>query len=371
MRYILPGVQLETDFPLHSFTSFLSDVPADLPLVHLQICNGIYKPQNVLYSAKHHGVNVDILEDGWVFLRSGHPQYALHATSNYRQMTAYIPEAPDQDMLTPLIRTALECASITQCVISLHSACVALDEKAVCFSAPSGIGKSTRAKSWETALGAQMLSGDRPALRISADSVTACGVPWDGKEQIFRNVHAPLLAVCYIYRGSFVRVRRLSANQARRFLTQQCFLPMWDTDAAYTVMRLIDKLCKSVPIYKLICGPGETDAHKVKEILYHRHDEIVEVEQDMKIKNGFALRSTAGEHIVMPTGKNISSFDGAIVLNDVAAFVWEKLTTGASREELLEYILSEFEVSRELAARDLDALIDKLRGYGVIEDESI
>lgn len=48
----------------------------------------------------------------------------------------------------------------------------------------------------------------------------------------------------------------------------------------------------------------------------------------------------------MPTGKNISVFDGTIVLNDVAAFVLEKLHEDCSREELLRDILSEFDADR-------------------------
>ena len=95
------------------------------------------------------------------------------------------------------------------------------------------------------------------------------------------------------------------------------------------------------------------------------------MEKDMKIKSGFVLRNTAGEYVVMPTGKNISQFDGAIILNEVAAFVWEKMKESVSKEELLEYILSEFDVCEDRASADLNALLEKLNKYGVIEDESI
>lgn len=371
MRYILPGVQLETSLPLRSFRAFLSNKPSELPLVQLDVCHRYEKQEKHLYSVLHSGVNVIALEDGWLYFRSDREDYALRVSRDYARMTAHYPEGSDPEQILPLLRTALECASAAQGVISLHSACITLDDKAVCFSAVSGTGKSTRAQSWERALGAQFLSGDRPSIRVRPDSAIACGVPWDGKEQIFRNAEAPLRAICKISRGAFTRIRKFSPNQARRFLMQQCFIPMWDTDAAFLVMRQIDYLSKTAPIYKLICGPNESDAREAGVILYHRPDKIMEVEQDMKIKPGFVLRSAAGEHVVMPTGKNISQFDGAIILNDVAAFVWEKLTEGASAEELLEHILSEFEVSREQAKTDLDALIAKLRGYDVIEDETV
>lgn len=372
MRYRLPGIQLETDIPLNAFSGFECSEACDLPQVHLEVKREPFAPGKVLFRAVHKAMHVAKLENGWLYVRANTENCALHVSEDYRKLTAFIStDQRQQALLLPLLRTALECASAAQGVLSLHSACVLLDGKAVCFTASSGTGKSTRAMSWESGLGAEIISGDRPSLRLEAEGVTVCGVPWDGKEQIFKNTQAKLLAICNIRRGNFTRVRKLSPGQARRVLMQQCFVPMWDTDAAARVMGLIGTLCKRTDVYRVICGPGEMDARRVAEILYHRRDEIMEVEHDMKIKNGFVLRDTDGEYVVMPTGQNISKFDGAIILNEVAAFIWQKMKDSVSREELLEYVLSEFEVDRTRAEKDLDALIEKLRGYGVIEDESV
>lgn len=372
MLYTLPGIQLETEYELSSFLPFISKGQSDMPIVTLIVKNQAFYPGKILFSAVHKGINVAALEEGWLYIRSDSEDYALHVSADYRKLTAYITGTQICcEKLLPLVRTALECASAAQCVISLHSACVNLEDKAVCFTAPSGTGKSTRAQSWKTAMGAEFISGDRPGIRVTEEGAVACGVPWDGKEQIYTNTEAPLLSICNIRCGPVTRIRRLSVHQAQRVLMQQCFIPMWDTAVAATVMLLIGKLCKNVPVYRVICGPDEDDAREVKEILYDRQEKILEIEKDMKIKSGFVLRDAAGEHVVMPCGQNIGEFDGAIVLNDVAAFVWEKMSDSVSREELLEYILSEFEVDRDLAAKDLDVLLDKLRGYGVIEDESV
>ena len=137
------------------------------------------------------------------------------------------------------------------------------------------------------------------------------------------------------------------------------------------VMAMIGKLARTAPIFQVICGPDEAAAQAVYEILYNHPEQIMEIEADMKIKNGFVLRSVAGEHLVMPTGDNISKFDGTIVLNDTGAFLWKKLADTATREELLEHLLAEYEVEREQAAKDLDALLETLRGYGVLEEEAI
>ena len=71
----------------------------------------------------------------------------------------------------------------------------------------------------------------------------------------------------------------------------------------------------------------------------------------------------------MPTGENIAAFNGALLLNSVSAYVWEKLQNPVSREDLLAAVTDKFEVDEETAAKDLDALLEKLKEFGVIEDE--
>ena len=57
------------------------------------------------------------------------------------------------------------------------------------------------------------------------------------------------------------------------------------------------------------------------------------------------------------------------LLNEVSAFVWEKLQTPVSREDLLKAILDEYEVQRSVASADLDNLLKMLKQYEVIEDD--
>lgn len=88
----------------------------------------------------------------------------------------------------------------------------------------------------------------------------------------------------------------------------------------------------------------------------------------MKAKNGFVMRFVVDEYILMPTNDNIDRFNGSVVLNEVSAFVWERLQQDTTREELLEALLNEYDVSRETARKDLDAMIARLREYGLIEE---
>lgn len=372
MRYILPGIQLESEYPFESFRAFEAKDPSALPLCALTVKYAPFLSDVGLLAEKHGDICVAALGDGWLYRLAAAKDYALHVSRDYNRLTVYITDSdPKPEMLLPLIRTALECASIEQGVLSLHSACVELEGQALCFTASSGTGKSTRAMSWVSGLGARILSGDRPSLILGKSGVTVSGAPWDGKEQIYVNRQAPLRAICEIRRGDTTRIRKLSPRQAQRVLSQQSFLPMWDTDTAAVALMLVSRLYSAVPVYRVTCGPDEVAAKEVRDVIFDHPDSILEIEQDMKIKNGFTLRTVAREHIVMPTGKNIQQFDGAVALNDVAAFAWEKLSVGCSREELLEAILSAFDVDRQRAEQDMDALLDKLREYEVIEEESV
>ena len=87
----------------------------------------------------------------------------------------------------------------------------------------------------------------------------------------------------------------------------------------------------------------------------------------MKIKEGFVLRNVVDEHIVMPTGDNIAKFDGAVVLNEVSAFVFKQLQNAVSREDLLEAMLAEYDVARETAEKDLDALLESFAQMGLLD----
>lgn len=87
----------------------------------------------------------------------------------------------------------------------------------------------------------------------------------------------------------------------------------------------------------------------------------------MKIKEGFKLRKVAGNYIVIATGKASKEFNGMINLNEVGAFLWEKLAIGSTKEELVNALLGEYEVPSEVAEKDVEAFINKLQGANLVE----
>lgn len=87
----------------------------------------------------------------------------------------------------------------------------------------------------------------------------------------------------------------------------------------------------------------------------------------MRLKGEFIVREVAGEIIVIPVGHTALNFNGMICLNAVSAQIWSGLQAEKTRDEILELILGEFEVSREEAAADLDSFLLKLRESDLLE----
>ncbi len=373
MKYLLPGVILDSELKLEEFSDFEAENPSSfaVPEISLKMTDEEPAPE-VKRTFDHAQINISEIEGGWLFSNvTGKAK--LLVSEDYRKLTAWVAEEKYMEPLkTNLLRTALECASVANGIVSFHSACVEADGFAVAFTGKSGTGKSTRANAWIENLGYSFVSGDRPAIFSENGVLTVSGVPWDGKEKIYRNVRLPLKAILDVHRSDneFFELRELTQKQKFRVLIQQAFIPMWDTKTASGVIGMLHVLSRKAPMLRLFCGPDGESAKKTHDVLFNHPELIKEARPEMKVKDGFTLRNVIGENILMPTGDNIGKFDGTVIFNDVSAFVWEKMQTPVSREDLLGAILGEFEVDKETAEKDLDALIEKFSSLGLIDENA-
>lgn len=88
----------------------------------------------------------------------------------------------------------------------------------------------------------------------------------------------------------------------------------------------------------------------------------------MKIKDGFILRDIAGKTLVVAVGERSKSFRGMVTLNETGKYIWKILEKGATKEEIVESILAEFEGADRLTVEnDVNAFISKLEGDNILE----
>lgn len=360
--YRIAAVTLQTPYQLISFKDFACEsTEADIILTETKELPPASPDQWAGTIA------IRCSEDGWFFHTGRFDRQGLFVARDYSSLRLLgNPGTEIVGMTEWLIRVAVECLLAQKGYVSLHSASIEVNGVAFAFTGPSGMGKSTRAQAWIDAMNAKLINGDRPLIDVR--NMELYGVPWDGKEQCFRNVHYPLKAICEVRRyESSVYVRKMSLAQRRRVLMQQCFIPMWDTETAAIQMANISKLARNANIVRIFCGPTTEDAVALYSAIQEEY--YLKEEKDMKANPGFVLRNVVDEYILMPTGDNIGKFNGTVLLNEVSALVWEKLQNPISREDLLKAILDEFEVERAVAAADLDALLAKLKEYGVISED--
>ena len=87
----------------------------------------------------------------------------------------------------------------------------------------------------------------------------------------------------------------------------------------------------------------------------------------MKIKAGFVLRKVGEKVLVVPIGDRTKTFNGMIILNDMAKFFWDNLQENIELDDLVKIVCDNFEVSEEVAKTDLIEFTEKLEKAGILE----
>jgi hypothetical protein len=88
----------------------------------------------------------------------------------------------------------------------------------------------------------------------------------------------------------------------------------------------------------------------------------------MKLKEGFVLRKVADTYLVVAVGEQAKQHNVMIKLNDSGAMLWEKLTEGAEKSELISAFLDFYDIDEGTAAADVEAFIQKLDSHGLLCD---
>lgn len=139
----------------------------------------------------------------------------------------------------------------------LHAAFIRYGDGAILFTAPSETGKSTQARLWCDHMDAELINGDRAAVRILEGRLHACGIPFSGSSPVRKNRILPLRAIVYLSQAKENSVTRLRGVRAFSRVWEGCGIPMWDREAVRTVTDTLSAVLAKVPVYHLACTPDE------------------------------------------------------------------------------------------------------------------
>ena len=88
----------------------------------------------------------------------------------------------------------------------------------------------------------------------------------------------------------------------------------------------------------------------------------------MKIKEGFVLRTICGQNVVSGEGTANVNFSKLVRLNDSAAYLFKAVgNEDFTPEHLADLLLEEYEVTRETALKDAEALCAQWKEIGIAE----
>ena len=227
----------------------------------LELCDGLEPPT---------GEPIYRAADQWVFRRSGGPERYLgpvergpegaHIRIRREGSDARITYRRTGELraVTPkLLLNALELPHLLTIHegFLLHAAFIEHGGRAILFTAPSETGKSTQARLWCDHAGAELVNGDRAAVRIMDGEVFACGVPISGSSPVRRNVTLPLAAIVYLSQAPENSITRLRGVRAFRRVWEGCTVNIWDRTDVEKATKTVSEAVSRIPVYHLACTP--------------------------------------------------------------------------------------------------------------------
>ena len=86
----------------------------------------------------------------------------------------------------------------------------------------------------------------------------------------------------------------------------------------------------------------------------------------MKLKDTFVSHITNGEQILVDVS---SSLSGLIRSNKTAAFIVDQLKSETTLDSIVDAMFEKYDAPKEVLRRDAQAVIDKLRSVGAIDEQ--
>lgn len=86
----------------------------------------------------------------------------------------------------------------------------------------------------------------------------------------------------------------------------------------------------------------------------------------MEIKKELIKREIAGDVILVPVGKAVVDNNGLFVLNELAAFLWDRIPEANTEADLVTAVLEEYEITPEIAAADVHEFVERLKTLGIL-----
>ena len=169
-------------------------------------------------------------------------------------------------------RYVLECLSAEHLLarnngFAFHCSYIDHNGKAILFTAPSETGKSTQADLWNKYRGAEIINGDRAAVRLVDDVLMAEGIPFAGSSKYCENRSLPIEAIVYLGQAPRTSIRKLRGYEAFSKIWEGVSVNTWDKEDMERVSAVVQQVASRIPVYHMPCTPDESAVIALEEAL--------------------------------------------------------------------------------------------------------
>ena len=89
----------------------------------------------------------------------------------------------------------------------------------------------------------------------------------------------------------------------------------------------------------------------------------------MRSKSGFVLEKVGGSYLAVAVGDRAEEFKVLIKLNSTGAFLWNIISdSDVTESDLADQLLSAYDVSSEIAERDVKGFLKVLSDGGLLDE---
>ncbi len=140
----------------------------------------------------------------------------------------------------------------------LHSSFIEKDGRAVLFTGPCSIGKSTQANLWGEYADAVIVNGDKTLIFEKDGVFYASGIPFSGSSKDCLNRVLPFGAIISLQQADCNTAHRLVLNEAFHNLYKNCYPVPYSRDCTDRLIDFVQRLSQNVPVYEYACRADES-----------------------------------------------------------------------------------------------------------------
>jgi hypothetical protein len=78
-------------------------------------------------------------------------------------------------------------------------------------------------------------------------------------------------------------------------------------------------------------------------------------------------RKTGNEYVLVPIANNIADMNSVYTLNETGAFLWELIAGKKCVKDLIDALISEYDIDQKTASADVFSFIEEMSKYLIIK----